>query len=565
MEGFFYDVVIFIFSQPYTDRYGEAQFFLFCNHIGQVAVSRLTHCIFCVFFCYLIFCRYFSCYVKYHSVQEGYTYFQRVSHGHFIRFQQDIADEPEVDIDVLHFCDIIQMFYFIIERFCQLGMMEFTCGVFQDAFSFLFIQHERVTDESFLQVFTAADEVVFTFHFRQFLCHGTQTFSDGAGQACDRQQVVGFTIDVVAAEEFVCTFTGHGCFYMLCRCSCNEVQGNRRRVSQRLVHVILYIADGIPVLFFGDQVAVVIDFDFFRQCLCIVDFIIVLIIETNSECFVTVEACCNVGTVNAAGEEGTNFNIGDLVGLNGILHCCIDLIHPLVQIFAVIGFKYGFPVAFDVQFAVFECKAVSRHQFENAFEECFFQNAVLECQIVFQSNGVYFFFHTGVFQNGFDFGTVNECAVYQCVVEGFDTEEVTGTEKSFILFVPDNEGKHTAQFLQDFFAPFFVAVDENFSVSTAAHHMAFCDQFFSDFLMVVDFAIECNDHIFCFVIDRLMTALQIQKTQSAETHGDTVIDMGAAAVGTTVDDLIFHFFQNFFGRSDLPCKAAKAAHNLFPP
>ena len=235
-----------------------------------------------------------------------------------------------MDIDVLHFCHIIQMFHLIIEGLCQLGMMEFACGVFQDPFSFLFIQHEGITDETFLQVFAAADQVVFAFHFRQFLCHSAQTFSHGARQACQGQQVVGFTIDIVAAEEFVRTFAGHGCFHMLCRCAGNEIQGDGGRVCQRLVHVILHVADGIPVFLFGNEVAVVIDLDFFRQRLCVIDFVVVLIIEANGEGLVPFEAGSYIGAVYAAGKEGANFNVCDFMSLNGILHGCIDLIHPLV-------------------------------------------------------------------------------------------------------------------------------------------------------------------------------------------------------------------------------------------
>ena len=112
-----------------------------------------------------------------------------------------------------------------------------------------------------------------------------------------------------------------------------------------------------------------------------------------------------------------------------------------------------------------------------------------------------------MFQNGFDLGAIDEVAVCQCIIERLDAEKVTGTEKCFVFLVPDDEGKHPAQFLQDLFAPFFIAVDQNFRICTAAHYVAFCNQFFTNFLMVVDFAIERNDHIFCFVIDRLMTTL----------------------------------------------------------
>ena len=245
---------------------------------------------------------------------------------------------------------------------------------------------------------------------------------------------------------------------------------------------------------------------------------------------------------------------------DGILHGVVDVVHELFQRFAVVGFENGFPIAFDVHFAVLKSEAVSRRQFEYAFEECFRQDTVLECEIVFQCFFVYFPFETGVFQNALDFGAVNQVSVLDGIVKRLDAEKVSCAKKCLCLAVPDNESEHAAQFRQQVFAVFFVAVEQDFCVRMAAHDMTLCDKVFTEFLMVVDFPVECDDHIPVFVVDGLCAALQVDDAQTAEAHGNAVVNMFAAAVRTAVDDFVHHVFQYFFGSQKTSCKAANAAH-----
>ena len=279
-------------------------------------------------------------------------------------------------------------------------------------------------------------------------------------------------VDIIAAEQLICALAAHAGLYLL-RCGfCDEIKCNGRGIRQRLVHVILHGGDGIPVFLFGNQLAVVINFDFFGQCLCIVDFVIFFVIKADGKGLVSMEAGSNIGAVHAAGKEGADLDIRNLMRLDGILHSCIDFIHIFLQRFAVVCLKHRLPIAFDIHFAVLEGEAMRRHQLENAFEEGFLQNAVLEGQIIFQCNGIDLFFDIGVRQNCLDFGCVNQIAVGNGVIKGLDAEKVSCAEDGFIFLIPDNEGKHPAQLLQKFLAPFLVAVNQHLGIGAAAHDMS---------------------------------------------------------------------------------------------
>ena len=74
-----------------------------------------------------------------------------------------------MNVDILHFGDIIQVLRLIVEGLCQRGMGVFARRVLEDALAFCLIEHEGVADKAFLQSLSAADEVVFALHFRQLL------------------------------------------------------------------------------------------------------------------------------------------------------------------------------------------------------------------------------------------------------------------------------------------------------------------------------------------------------------------------------------------------------------
>ena len=112
-----------------------------------------------------------------------------------------------------------------------------------------------------------------------------------------------------------------------------------------------------------------------------------------------------------------------------------------------------------------------RHQLENAFEEGFLQNAVLEGQIIFQCNGIDLFSDIGVRQNCLDFGCVNQIAVGNGVIKGLDAEKVPGAKQLPFLFIPNDKGEHPPQFVQELFAVFLVAVQDDLGITVGLENM----------------------------------------------------------------------------------------------
>ena len=65
--------------------------------------------------------------------------------------------------------------------------------------------------------------------------------------------------------------------------------------------------------------------------------------------------------------------------------------------------------------------------------------------------------------------------------------------KQFLLFpVPNQESKHPPQPLGNLSAPFFVTMQKDFCICMCLKNVASCNQFFSQRLVIIDFAIKKN-------------------------------------------------------------------------
>ena len=78
------------------------------------------------------------------------------------------------------------------------------------------------------------------------------------------------------------------------------------------------------------------------------------------------------------------------------------------------------------------------------------------------------------------------------IVEGFDAHGVAGDEEALAWGVPDGEGEHAVEFIEDVVAPLEVAEDDDFGIGAAEERVAELEEFLADFEIVIDFAIE--DH-----------------------------------------------------------------------
>ena len=95
-------------------------------------------------------------------------------------------------------------------------------------------------------------------------------------------------------------------------------------------------------------------------------------------------------------------------------------------------------------------------------------------------------------EDGADFGGEGEGAVVEGIVEGFDAHGVAGDEEALAWGVPDGDGEHAVEFIEDGIAPLEVTEDDDFVIGVAEERVTEVEEFLADFEIVIDFAIE--DH-----------------------------------------------------------------------
>src|SRR6266576_4767714 len=115
-----------------------------------------------------------------------------------------------------------------------------------------------------------------------------------------------------------------------------------------------------------------------------------------------------------------------------------------------------------------------------------------------------------------DFGGEQESPVGARIIERLDSQAVTGKENSRVprgipgsagsTSVPHGEGEHPAEFADALFAPFFVGVNDDFSVRMRAKRVAASFERATQLLVIVDLPVEDNGDVVVFVEDGLVTA-----------------------------------------------------------
>ena len=83
-------------------------------------------------------------------VQEGYAALEAVGHAHFIRLEQDIALQPEIEVNILHLLGIREGADLLVEGRRQGFRLRVRCRIFQDPVPLLHSENIGVSDEAVL-------------------------------------------------------------------------------------------------------------------------------------------------------------------------------------------------------------------------------------------------------------------------------------------------------------------------------------------------------------------------------------------------------------------------------
>src|SRR5579871_554841 len=107
-------------------------------------------------------------------------------------------------------------------------------------------------------------------------------------------------------------------------------------------------------------------------------------------------------------------------------------------------------------------------------------------------------------ENGLNFGSKNQPAIFKVIIQRLDPQAVAGREQLSLAEIVDRESEHAIQLLQAVFSPQLIGVEQYLSVAGRAQLHALCLQLKGDFLVVVNFSIEDDPQVALLIRHRLM-------------------------------------------------------------
>ena len=247
---FFLDYVVELFvTQPYAGGHGEAELLLFGGGLGHMPDRRLAHGVLGVVLVDPEVGRQRGRHLEHLFVQEGHAQLKRVSHAHAVRLEQDVADHPKVDVEVLHlgYVVVLAAAVVILARLCLRSGGD--GGVFKKGLLLLEVVHEGVADVALLQLVAGADEIVASLDVGQLAGYSAQRFAQKMRDYLliysknSRVVVAG-----VAAEQLVGALARKDDLYIAAGKARYKVQRDAGGVGERLIHVILHGGHRVPEL-----------------------------------------------------------------------------------------------------------------------------------------------------------------------------------------------------------------------------------------------------------------------------------------------------------------------------
>ena len=560
-EGIFYNIVVLVLAQPDPDGHGEAELLFLRGRGGDAAAGRLAEGGLGVGVADLLTQGQVPGRHVDAAVQEGDAALQAVGHAHLVGLEQDVALQPEVEVDVLHLLRVGEMADLFVEGRGQVFGIGPAGGVAEDPLPLVHGIDVGIADEALFDRPGPAHDKALALGVAGDpgdSCRGGP--ADAGGELLVFFQGEGLVVDDIAAEELIRSFPGQDDLHMLRGLAVDEVEGRGRGVRQGLVHIILDPGKFLPVFLRGDDLAVVLDPDFFGQGLGIGDLIVFFVIKANGKGLGSLEIGRDIGGVHAAGEEGGDLDVADHVVADGFLDRAVDIVDDPLVGDSLAGSQHGIEIAADPHFPVAADQIVAGGQAEDAAEKGLRQHGVLEGHVLLQGLEVDLPVIARVFKDALDLRSVDKAVPDLRVVEGLDPEHVTGGEELFFLRVPDDKGKHAAEPVQDPRAVLAVAVQQDLRVRIGPEGMALDPEHLPELAVVVDLPVEGDDQPAVLRLHGLIAALEIDDGQTAEAHGDLIVHIFSRAVGAAVDDPVHHIGKDPVAVLIVSCKSAYSAH-----
>src|SRR5712692_8280144 len=139
-----------------------------------------------------------------------------------------------------------------------------------------------------------------------------------------------------------------------------------------------------------------------------------------------------------------------------------------------------------------------------------------------------------VFEEGFDFRREYHGMVAMPVVERLFAGAVAGQDEAFGAVIPERDGDHPIQRLNEVGTLVFVEVNDHLTVRLRLEPVTAANELLAKFLVVVDLAVEDQRNVAGLAGKRLVACLEVNDAQAADGEGQVRRFKFPVAVGATM-------------------------------
>ena len=240
--------------------------------------------------------------------------------------------------------------------------------------------------------------------------------------------------------------------------------------------------------------------------------------------------------IDAPGEEGTERDVAHQATANGVTEELLQRVQ-ICRLGPAGSRAHGdLPVGALGDAVGRDLEQLPRPQAHDVTEDGLPSRVVLERQVVVERLGAEGAAHRPIAQEGLDLRGERQPAVADRVVERLLPQAVAVEEKAAAPIVPQSNGEHAVQALDEGGPLLLVEVDEDFGVGAGAEMVPLRLELGTEVGIVVDLAVEDRPHRAVLVRDRLPAIGEADDAQAAVAHAERAAEVEPVLVGAAVRD-----------------------------
>src|ERR1700754_425033 len=152
----------------------------------------------------------------------------------------------------------------------------------------------------------------------------------------------------------------------------------------------------------------------------------------------------------------------------------------------------------------------------------------------------------GVQQQSAELRTKDQLPVHQRIQQRLLPDPVAREKQLLGPLVPDRKRKHAAQVLRTINAPLIVSMNDRFGVAVGVELVTELFQLLAQFEVVVDLAVEDDPRGTVLVVNRLLTAFQVDDREPAHPEANGAINVKTVVVRPAMANRVAHARQQLF-------------------